>query len=320
LEGLKGLEDCHWHPPDHPNIPNPSNLHKRRLKMPKALGIDIGGTYIKAGFVDKRGKLYEHTKVLTEAKKGTNKVIENIISLIEKLGPKEIRAIGVGIPGSVDISKGVIINTPNLPLHGIHIQEILKKHFKKKVKIENDANCFGIAEAKAGNGSKFQNVLCLTLGTGIGSAMIMKKKLYKGRGNAPELGHTIIHFKGLPCKCGVQGCVEEYISTRGLLRIAKNKGLKVKDTFDIFLAAERHNRKAIQIFEIYGEILGIVLANFVNTFDPDVIVLGGQITGSWRFFNKTMTRELNKRSFIPACKVVRTEMKEAGVIGAGLLV
>jgi glucokinase len=288
--------------------------------MPKALGLDIGGTYIKAGLVDKRGKLYEHKKIPTEAKKGTDKVIENIISIVESFDIKDIRAIGVGIPGSVDTSKGVIINTPNLPLHGVDIQYILKSHFKKKVKINNDANCFGIAEAKAGNGKLFPNVLCLTLGTGIGSAMIIKKKLYVGRGNAPELGHTTIHFKGLPCKCCNPGCVEEYISTRGLLRIAKNKKIKVKDTLDLFLLAERHNRKAIKTFEAYGEMLGLVLSNFVNTFDPDVIVLGGQVTGSWRFFNKSMTRELNKRSFIPACKVVRTDMKEAGVIGAGLLV
>ena len=104
------------------------------------------------------------------------------------------------------------------------------------------------------------------------------------------------------------------------IKIAKSFGLKVNDPLDIFLAAERNNRKAKKTFEAYGEMLGVALANFVNAFDPEVIVLGGQIAGAWRFFNKTMVREMNKRSFVPACKIVRTELKGAGIVGAASLV
>ncbi|MFH1440279.1 MAG: ROK family protein [Candidatus Woesearchaeota archaeon] len=288
--------------------------------MPFAIGVDIGGTYIKAGIVDNKGKIYEQAKSLTEAKKGRDRVVENIIDVIKKLFSENIKGIGVGVPGIVHKDEGIIGNTPNLPLHSVALREILKKHFKKKVKLENDANCFGLSEARFGNGKKLNNVLCLTLGTGIGSAMIIKGKLYHGSGNAPELGHTTIHFKGPKCKCGNFGCAEEYVSTRGLLKTAKSYGLKLKDTVDIYLAAERNNRKAIKTFEEYGTLLGVVLSNFMDSYGPDLIVLGGQITGSWRFFHKNMSRELNKRSFISACKVVKTEINNAGVVGAASLV
>ena len=288
--------------------------------MPSTIGVDVGGTYIKAGIIDNRGKITQKTKTLTNAKAGRDEVIENIIKVVEKLFSKQTKAIGIGVAGVTDRIDGVVIDTPNLPLHDVPLAGIIKSKFKKKIRLDNDANCFAIAEAKFGNGKKFRNVLCLTLGTGIGSALIIKGKLYQGSGNALELGHTTLHYKGPKCKCGNQGCVEEFISTRGLLKIAKRYGLNVKDPLDVFLAAERNNRKAKKTFEAYGEILGVALANFVNTFDPDIIVLGGQITGAWRFFNKTMVREMNKRSFIPACKVVRTEVKSAGIVGAASLV
>ncbi|MBI4453060.1 ROK family protein [Candidatus Woesearchaeota archaeon] len=290
--------------------------------MSYAIGVDIGGTYIKAGIVDKKGKIIEPIKIPITSKKDAEYVIGDVMTAVEKVikaaSPRKISGIGIGVPGRIDKKNGTIIDTPNLPLHGIPIKEILQRKFKKKVVIENDANCFGIAEAKLGFGRKNDYVLCITLGTGIGSAFIIKGKLYKGKGDAPELGHTTINFKGHECHCGNYGCVEEYISSRGLVKIARDYGFKLSDTLDLFIEAERGNLRAIKAFEEYGTMLGMALSNFVNTFDPEMIVLGGQISGAWRFFNKTMVRELNKKSFVPACKVAKTELKDAGVIGAGL--
>lgn len=287
--------------------------------MSYKIGVDIGGTYIKAGVVDKQGLLISSIKVPTNSRSGKKEVINTIIFAVERLISQKVSSIGVGVPGSVDTEKGKILHSPNTPLSNVPLAKILQKRFKKKVILENDANCFGIAEAKVGAGRTYKNVLCLTLGTGIGSALVVDGKLYKGRGGAPELGHTTINFKGPRCSCGSHGCVEEYLSSRGLLRIAEYYGLHAKDPLDIFLAAKKGNKLAIKTFEKYGTLLGVALANFVDAFDPDIIVLGGQIPNSLKYFNKSMTKELDKRSFLPPCRVVRTNIEKAGVVGAGLL-
>jgi len=177
-----------------------------------------------------------------------------------------------------------------------------------------------VAEIKHGYGRKNKFVLGITLGTGVGSTFIINKKLFKGKGKGPELGHTTMQYKGPLCRCGNYGCVEEFLSKRGLLRLAKSNGIKLKDTLDLFLMAERNNKKAIHVFEEYGSLLGAALANFMNAYDPDVIVVGGQITGAWRFFSKTMSKELSRRSFLPSCKVFRSELKgNMGIVGAASL-
>ncbi len=303
------------------------------------IGVDIGGTFIKAGVVDKSGNILGSIKVPTHSKHDSDscrlaesnrsEVIHTIIFAIERLMPKHgkgISHISVGVPGSVDVKNGNILHSPNTPLSNVPLAKILQSRFKKKVILENDANCFGIAEAKIGAGRTCKNVLCLTLGTGIGSALVVDGKLFKGKGGAPELGHTTINLNEPKCSCGNFGCVEEYISSRGLLRIAYSYGLgtknisTVKDPLDIFLAAEKGNKKAIKTFDEYGRLLGTALANFVDAFDPDIIILGGQISKSWKYFSKSMAAEMKKRSFLSPCKVVQTKIEEAGVVGAGLLI
>ena len=297
------------------------------------IGVDIGGTFIKAGVVDKAGNILSSIKVPTNSKQGKVEVIKTIIFAIERLMPNygmskygksksRISHIGIGVPGSVDTKKGVIIHSPNTPLSNVPLAKILQKKFRKKVILENDANCFGIAEAKAGAGRRYNTVLCLTLGTGIGSALVVDGKLYKGKGGAPELGHTTININGPKCSCGSFGCVEEYVSSRGLLRIARHHGINANDPKDVFLAAKSSNKSAInaiKTFEEYGRLLGTALANFVDAFDPDIIVLGGQISKSWTYFNKSMTAEMKRRSFLSPCKVVPTKIEEAGVVGAGFI-
>lgn len=302
--------------------------------MSVVIGVDIGGAYIKAGRVDKQGRILSVCKLNTEAEKGRKAVIGNILNAIEKAGgnskeiSKEVTGIGVAIAGLVDRTSGIAIRTPNLPLSNVKLAEIIIKRFSKKVKIENDANCFALAESKIGaaknkgylNKSKPKYVLCLTLGTGVGSAFLINGKLYTGKGNALELGHTVINFNGPKCRCNNAGCVEEYISARGLLRLAKENGINAEDTLELYNMAKAENKKAKVVFEKYGMLIGLVLANFVNAFDPDIIIIGGKLSNAWRFFYKAMNREMRKRCFIPACSVVKSKIKYAGVVGAGILV
>jgi len=283
--------------------------------MVNIIGIDLGGTNIKTALVTLNGKIIKKYETSTETRKGAKTVINNIISAIKKIKLGKILGIGIGSPGPLNYKKGIITNPVNLPFINTPLRRIIQNKFKTKVFLDNDANCFALAEAVFGQGKKYENVVGITLGTGIGGGFIINKKIYHGRDNAAELGHMTIKYDGPKSKCGNNGCIETHVAARGIKRIYGSK-----DPYSIYKLALNGNKKSIKTFDGIGYYLGIGLTNIIYAFDPDIIIIGGKISNSWKFFSKTMNKTVKERYFSKPCKIVKSNLKEAGILGAAALV
>lgn len=282
------------------------------------IGIDLGGTNIEAGIVSD-GKLLSSVKISTEAEKGKAKVLENIFSAVESVKKEaDISGIGVGIPGLV--KNGKIYDIPNIScLKNTNIKKELEKRFKVKTDVLNDAKCFILGEHKFDAAKGKKNVIGLTLGTGVGGGIIINDELYLGTGSAGELGHMIIVERGDLCSCGKKGCLEAYIGKDAIMnRYEKLTGNK-KDVDEI---SKEHSKAAKRTLAETGRYLGIGLANIVNIFAPEMIVLGGGISNSKQIISSAI-KEMRKTAFrLPASKVkiVKSRLKSAAVLGAASLI
>ncbi len=259
------------------------------------IGLDIGGTKIKAGVVSNNRIL---KKIVVKTGKTKKEVINNILEAINLLFNKNITAIGIGCPGPADYKKGIITNTTNIPLNGVNLKNIISKRFKKKTVMENDASCFVLGESIR---LKKKNIVGLTLGTGIGGGIVINNKLYTGKGNAGELGHCTIKFDGLKDKLG-KGNLEAYLSAKAIKKIYGKEPSKLskKDWND------------------YGKLLGIGIVNIIHTFDPDIIVIGGGISKAFSSFKSSMNKEIKKRARIKF-KVIKG-YEDSGILGAASIV
>lgn len=282
----------------------------------KIIGVDIGGTKIKAGVVD-GSKIYKRIEIETEASKGRGRVVQNIIRVIDSLNGGDVKGIGVGFAGMVDAKKGIVVRSPHIKsMKGFNIKKFLERKYKKKIFVDNDVKAAILAEAKYGAGKKYKNVIMLTIGTGIGSGIVIDGKIYKGEGSAPEMGHTTINFDGIKSTCcNNYGCFEEYVSARGLQRTFGEK-INPKIMQDM---AERGNVKARKAYQEMGRILGIGITNIANMLDPEVVIVGGGIGKSWGLFEKEMRKTIKERKFIKT-KVVKAKLQDSGIIGAALLI
>lgn len=285
------------------------------------IGVDIGGTSIKAGVVDQDGTVVKIDRVKTP--KTQEEFVQALVKLIHGLWTEfsgQITAIGIGCPGPLDAKNGVILKTPNTP-QMTDLKTPLQHNFDVPIFFDNDANCFTLAEALYGAGKDHAVVLGITLGTGFGAGLVMNDIIYSGRGNALELAHAVINkeetivFPNLVC-----GCVEQYVSTAGVLFSAKKYDLDVLEPIDVFQLAEVKNDKALAVWKEFGWHLGIALTNAVCSFDPDVIVIGGQMNQAWQYFEEAMQESLEKHCIHPTPLIVRATIKEAGIVGASLLI
>ncbi|MBD3163588.1 ROK family protein [Candidatus Woesearchaeota archaeon] len=273
------------------------------------IGVDVGGHAIKAGIVTKKGTVLDKEVVLTEPEKGRETVVNNIINVIKDLLriDKNISSIGIGVPGVVT-RKGYISYTPNIPLANFDLGKAIRKKIRKKIIFGNDADNFALAKYHFGAGKSYETIVCLTLGTGIGSGIILKGKLFSKDG-APELGHMTIKYDGAKAKCcGNDGCIESYIGRKRFSR----------SPLEVYKKALAGNKQALKKFENYGKLLGVAISNFVNIFNPDAVILGGQMSNAYNLFRKTMEEEIKKRTIFKT-RVVKSKMREAGMIGAAVL-
>jgi len=284
--------------------------------MKNIIGIDLGGTNIETALISSNGNIIKKYETSTEAKKGTKAVINNIISSIKHIKKGKIIGIGIGSPGPLNYKTGVITNPVNLPFRNTPLKNIIEKKLKLKTFLDNDANCFTLAESTFGQGKKYESVVGITLGTGLGGGIVINKKIYHGRTNAAELGHTTIKYDGPKSRCGNNGCIETHVASRGITRIYDKKS----DPYSIQKLAFKGNKKAIKTYEKMGYYLGIGLTNIIYAFDPDIIVIGGKISNAWKFFNKSMNKAIKERYFAKPCKIVKSRLKEAGILGAAALV
>jgi len=289
--------------------------------MKYTIGIDLGGTKINALLIDNKSRVIRKIKQPTGLKKNKKTIIKKILEIITFLSSgiskKSIKGIGIGVPGILNKEKTKILTLPNLPgWENTKLKRILEKKTKLKVLMENDTNCTALAEFYLKH-EKINNLICITLGTGVGGGIIINKKIYNGNGKSAEFGHTTIEPKGIKCSCGNHGCLEEYVSARGIIRIAKKLGLKEKNTIKLQELAEKGNKKAQKTFKIAGQYLGIGLSNIIKAFDPDIIVIGGGISNTGDLLLNPAKQEAKKRLCFKPCKIKTTKLKEdAGAIGA----
>ncbi len=312
-------------------------------KVKAAVGVDLGGTTIKLSIVDRKGKILKKLSIDSKAEKGPDAVTKQIIKGVKQITTDDIRIIGIGVgaPGVISLKKGTVQNPPNFPGWGrIHLGDILKKEFKCKVFVENDANAAAIGELIYGAGSKFKNFVMITLGTGVGSGIIIDKKIYRGEsGGAGELGHVSIDTMGRQCKCGSLGCIEAYIGNNYLIERVKLQLEERKDSKLYKMINGDYNLltpKLINVAAIEGcdfsqsviidtgTKLGYALAAAVNILDITTFILGGGISGFGKLLNEsaqTACKERCLKPFQPRVIVKTAKLKnDAGIKGASALV
>ncbi len=312
------------------------------------LGIDLGGTNIAIGIVDENYKIILKDKVPTKKERPTAEIIDDMAKLCASLVERanltfdDIASAGIATPGSVDPVNGIVRYSNNVSMRNFPIADELKKRIPlKNVYIENDANAAALAEAKAGAGKGCNDIIMITLGTGVGGGIVIGGKLYSGFNySGAELGHTVIEFGGKPCSCGRKGCFEAYSSATGLINMTKEKLLETKDTImwemvngDInntngrtaFDASKKDDKAGKEVVEKYISYLACGLANLVNIFQPEVLCIGGGVCGEGDYLLKPLAKlvEENEYGFEYQTKTTQLKIAElgndAGIIGAALL-
>ena len=294
------------------------------------LGIDLGGTKIE-GIVLKSKENPEEVirhRVDTEEEKGYSQVISNIKSLVDSIENRinhKFNKLGIGTPGTIDPETGLLKNSNSQCLNGMPIQKDLSKTLGKTILIQNDANCFALAETLLGSVKdqypNAKNVFGIIIGTGVGGGVIIDgKTLYGSQGIGGEWGHTIVTDNGDKCYCGKRGCVETVISGRSL-QIYYNKISGKKLKFEEIYAIKNSDSDAKKTLERLIKYFGKGLSNVVNIIDPEVIVLGGGLSNIDELYTEGYN-ELKKYVFNPTFKTPLLKPKlgdSAGVYGAALL-
>jgi glucokinase len=296
------------------------------------LGIDIGGTFIKAGLVDETGRVFESRKTVT-AIDDLNAFVSNLSDLIREFQKTAaIDGVGLGIPGLHDSKTGVIETSPNIPcLKNVNLEQLVANQVQLRCVGENDANAAAYAEFVCGAGVGLQHLAHLTLGTGLGSGVVLNGSLFTGTsGYAAEFGHTVLRAKpgrkdeGRLCACGNRGCVEAFVSATGIVTTAKEHGMPDPLTSEaIYEAAVRGNATAMEVFRETGEYLGIACANLINLLNLELIVIGGGVMASGDLLLETARRAAQFYAFSSSfrdCRIEKSKLwPDAGVIGAAML-
>ena len=290
------------------------------------IGIDIGGTTTKAGLVDRTGRILEsrRTPTIVDSLDGFLSKLTNLIRDFQK--STAVEAVGIGVPGLRSSKTHVIVTSPNIPcLTNVNLEEPVANQVHLPVISENDANAGAYAEFVCGAGAGTRHMIYLTLGTGLGSGLVLNGSLFTGAsGYGGELGHTVIDPDGRPCRCGNRGCLEMYASAAGIVHTAEEKGMKGPLTADmVYEAAVLGDAVAQEVFTETGRYLGIACANLINFLNPEMIVIGGGVMASGDLLLETARSAARQHSFAAPfhdCKIVQSKLwPEAGVIGAAML-
>ncbi len=296
------------------------------------IAIDLGGTNFKCALLDNRLKIKARSSFSTKSFDNQYKLIQGIadsvdsLILNQRLSRSAILGVGIGVPGPVDTLKGIVHFLPNIPgWKEVKLKKILEQKTKLPVFIDNDAKLMTLAEHQAGAAKYYKNVLCLTLGTGVGGGLIINDLLYRGADNAAgEAGHLPLNEKGPLCGCGARGCLEAYVGNQRIIKDAR-KLFGPKITLESVSAlARKDNLKAIDFWSQVGKKLGLALSGIVNLLNLDLIVIGGGVSYAGEVLFENIRRTILLRAMrvqAKRVKVVKAKLGiDAGVIGAGYLV
>ncbi len=316
--------------------------------MAKRIGIDVGGTNVKIALVDDNGKIIYSNSVPTYAKMGYEYTVNNIKQAIKDLmketntTPSDIEGIGFDFPGQVDCKTGVVKLAPNIPgWVNVPIAQMIEDEFHIPTRIDNDVRCAALGELKFGAGRGCENFICITVGTGIGSGIVINGKVVRGATNAAgELGHIKLQMNGGPiCGCGDTGCLEAFASGPAIVAMAQEyikggKSTKFREMaaveggeitpYMVAKAAEEGDPVAKRIFEIVGEYIGIGLTSVINLLNPERVIIGGGVAESGELLLGPIRKIIKERAMVVAgnaVEIVPAQLgNSAGVIGASMLI
>lgn len=304
-----------------------------------AISVDLGGTKILIGAVDTKGKIITHLKLPTNQEKGKEFVIQQIIKGIKKIIRTvksqrkgegiDFLGVGVGSPGPLNQEKGIIYFAPNLKgWRNVRIRDIIQNEIKMPVYLDNDANMAALGEFWLGAGKSKKNIICVTLGTGVGSGIIINGQLVFGaHGSAGEFGHMVVELNGRECGCGKRGCVETYSSAKGIVASFKEALKSGKKTIlsseitseNIYKNACKGDKLSKEVLASAGRYLGIALSNVANLLDLELAVIGGNVAEAGDFILKPARQAFLKHALYPAkkMKIIKAKLGTyAGLIGA----
>jgi glucokinase len=309
------------------------------------LGIDIGGTNLVVGSVAEDGRALRALGTApTQAESGATAVVDRLVELAQRtiaqtkreVPGAEIAGVGVGAPGPLDTKSGIVLLTPNLGWVNMPLRQIIHDRLGLQTALDNDANCAVLGEWWVGAARGAHNAIGITIGTGIGGGLVLDGRLYHGASDvAGEIGHTTIDTEGRRCKCGNYGCLEAYASGPNIAMRAveavqagadsllskKVGGDLAKITAQtVYEAAQEGDELALEVVNDTAKFLGAGIANLLNVFNPEVVVVCGGVTLAGDHLFVPLRREVARRAFKPAvqaCRIVPGELiNTAGVYGA----
>lgn len=310
--------------------------------MKKYIGIDIGGTAVKAAIVGEDGKILKRSSIPTLATRPYAQIVADIGKQVNELMKGEtVEAIGIGCPGAIDSVHGIIRYNNNLYWKNVPLVEELHKYVKHEIRISNDANVAALGEARFGAGKSYTDSALITLGTGVGGGIVVGGKLFEGyAGMGAEIGHIVIRSNGVQCTCGRKGCWEAYSSATGLIRettvaMLINRtslmwefvggDLNKVDGRTAFECAKKGDAPAQRVVDTYIGFLAEGIVNIINVFRSQVIILGGGVCAQGEYLLNPLQAKVNELRY-GGEESLLTELKiaslgnDAGVVGAASLV
>lgn len=309
------------------------------------IGVDVGGTGIQIGVVDKEYHIIQESSIPTRTdipfEEQVKHIADCIVSTVQAAGLNEddIESVGIGIPGIASAKTGEIIKCTNMGWYHVPFRDVFNRYLNKPVHIDNDANVAALAESVAGISAGTSSSVFITIGTGIGSGIIINERIWSGAHHiGAELGHVIFDLDGVPCTCGNHGCLERYCSATALIRMAREAVAEQPDSLilrsvnmdpsrieakTVFDAARQGDTLAVSVYNRYTDYLAQAIASVVNLLDPEVIVLGGGVSKAGHFLLDPLTQKYKQYIVfndqpLPPVKIAVLG-PEAGIIGAAML-
>ena len=305
---------------------------------PLVVAADLGGTHLRVALINKKGKIHSQIKQASPKGDSPDCVVDALIAAARECGrgaDDRIIAVAIMVPGTVDKGNAVVVRAPNLPcLDNFELKAALQQKLGWHVVLENDANAAAVGEMWLGAARGCRDVICITLGTGVGGGVILDGKLWRGsQGSAGEIGHaTVEPFGSLKCKCGNTGCLEMFASATAIVRMAREGLSHFPDSIlvggelsaqRVYEAGRKGDQLALDIFKRVGTYLGVGIANLINLFNPELIVIGGGVANGWDLFERYLHEQVSERAFgfqQANVKIVPAQCGDnAGLLGAARL-
>jgi len=300
--------------------------------------VDLGGTYLRSALIDGSGKVHQQAKQRTPKGDSPDCVVNALVAAAgnsSRDGGPPIVAASIMVPGTVDNGNATVVQAPNLPaLTNYSLKTVLEDRLGWPVLLENDANAAAVGEMWLGAARGCQDVVSVTLGTGVGGGLILDGELWRGaHGSAGEIGHsTVDPFSGLKCKCGNVGCLELFASATAIVRMTREQLSEFPSSVlhraeltaeRVYDAGRNGDELALHVFKKFGTYLGIGLANLINIIDPEIIVIAGGVVNGWSLFASHMQQEVDERAVRATAQQVKIAAAQcgdnAGLLGAARL-